>query len=118
VMDEKARSPHEAYYFYWGQQLQAIRSGQWKLHFPHDYRTLKGKKGGMGGKPAPYANAHIELSLFDLSSDLGEKTNVAGKHPDVVKRLQALADLARKDLGDKATEQTGSGVRQPGRLDE
>lgn len=36
---EGAKSPHEAYYYYWGRELQAVRSGQWKLHFPHKYRT-------------------------------------------------------------------------------
>jgi arylsulfatase len=40
---------------------------------------------------------------------------VAAQHPDVVKRLEALAEEARKDLGDSATEQKGTGVREPGR---
>jgi arylsulfatase A len=48
------KSPHEALYFYWGQELQAVRSGRWKLHFPHEYRSLDGKPGGSGGKPGPY----------------------------------------------------------------
>ncbi|MBT4666110.1 MAG: sulfatase, partial [Opitutae bacterium] len=30
----KAKSPHEAYYFFYGNQLQAVRAGKWKLHFP------------------------------------------------------------------------------------
>ncbi len=38
--------------------------------------------------------------LFDLQSDLGETTNVAGAHPDVVRRLLALAEKAREDVGD------------------
>ncbi|HEX6984247.1 MAG TPA: sulfatase, partial [Planctomycetaceae bacterium] len=36
--DEGARSPHEAFFYYWGDALHAVRSGDWKLHFPHDYR--------------------------------------------------------------------------------
>ncbi len=43
-----AKSPHEAFYFYWGPELQAVRSGRWKLHFPHAYRSLAGP-GGHGG---------------------------------------------------------------------
>ena len=39
-------SPHEAYYFYYGKHLQAIRMGKWKLHFPHGYRTMAGNPGG------------------------------------------------------------------------
>ena len=40
------KSPREAYYFYYGNQLQAVRQGKWKLHFPHGYRTMAGKPGG------------------------------------------------------------------------
>ncbi len=47
-----ARSPHEALYFYWGRDLQAVRSGRWKLHLPHKYRSLKDRPGS-GGKPGP-----------------------------------------------------------------
>ena len=112
-----AKSPHEALYFYWGRHLQAVRSGQWKLHFPHDYRTLAGRPGGKGGKPASYSQDKTELALYDLKADIGEKTNVAAQHPDVVARLTALADKARADLGDSATKQRGSGLREPGRVE-
>jgi arylsulfatase A len=111
-----ATSPHEAYYFYWGHELQAVRAGKWKLHFPHNYRTLGGHKGGTGGLPAPYQQAHIGLSLFDLETDIGEQHNVADQHPDVVARLEKLADAMREDLGDSATKQKGKGVREPGHI--
>jgi arylsulfatase A len=109
-----AKNPHEAYYFYWDRGLQAVRSGRWKLHFPHDYRTLAGKPGGSGGQPVAYSQAKIGLVLYDLDNDLGETTNVADQHPEVVERLKALADKAREDLGDSATKQQGRGVRPPG----
>ena len=38
--------------------------------------------------------------LIDLEEDLGETRNVAGDHPEVVKRLLALAEAMRTDLGD------------------
>src|SRR4051812_4782499 len=41
-----AKSPQEAYYFYWGEHLQAVRSGNWKLYFPRSYISLSGKEGG------------------------------------------------------------------------
>jgi arylsulfatase A len=104
-----AESPQEAYFFYWGQELQAVRMGQWKLHFPHEYRTLK--EAGKDGKPGPYATARTELALFDLSADIGESKDVSGEHPDVVGRIRELADRARADLGDTATKQQGKGVR-------
>lgn len=109
-----AKSPQEAYFIYWGRDLQAVRSDQWKLHFPHTYRSLAGKPGGMDGKPGPYVEEKTPLALYDLEADIGEKTNVADKHPDVVKRLQALADKMREDLGDGVTKQVGKGVRPAG----
>lgn len=108
-----SRSPHEALYFYWDRHLQAVRSGRWKLHFPHTYRTLAGKPGGRDGKPAAYGEAKIGLALYDLEADPGETSDVAEKNPTVVERLQKLADLARAELGDTATKQQGRGVRAP-----
>ncbi len=112
-----AKSPHQAYFFYWGKQLQAVRMGKWKLHFPHAYRTLAGRPGGTGGMPVPYQQAKIGLSLFDLDHDIGETTDVAGEHPEVVEKMKKLADAMRAELGDSSTKQKGSGVRQPGRLE-
>jgi arylsulfatase A-like enzyme len=107
-----AVSPHEAYYFYWQEALEAVRSGRWKLHFAHAYRTLDGPP-GHGGKPSEYKDAFTDVALFDLQEDPGETTDVAAKHPDVVRRLQALAEKARAELGDSAADQEGSGVRPP-----
>jgi arylsulfatase A-like enzyme len=110
-----AKCPHEALYFYWQHHLQAIRSGRWKLHFPHKYDTLAGKPGGKDGKPAEYTEQKTPLALYDLESDVGETKNVADQHPDVVRRLEALAEQAREELGDSATDRKGKGVRPPGR---
>jgi len=108
--------PHDAFYFYWGRHLQAVRMGKWKLHFPHAYRTLGGRKGGTGGKPVKYETAKTGLALYDLRADIGETTNVADKHPDVVKRIEALADAARKNLGDSAKKMKGAGLRPAGHV--
>jgi arylsulfatase A-like enzyme len=112
-----ARNPHDAYYFYWGRALQAVRSGRWKLHFPHSYPTLNGRPGGTGGKPVPYEQGETPLALFDLDSDPGEAKNVVEQHPDVVERLKVLADRAREDLGDSVTKQAGKGARPPGKVE-
>jgi hypothetical protein len=60
--------------------------------------------------------AKAELELYDLQADVGETTNVAAEHPDIVERLTALAEQARDDLGDTLTERKGKHVREPGRL--
>ena len=113
-----AKSPHEAYYFYYGRELQAIRMGKWKLHFPHEYRTLAGRPGGTGGTPVPYEQARIGLSLFDLENDIAEATDVSAEHPEVVAKLKMLGDQMRAELGDSATGQEGSGVRPAGQLED
>ncbi len=112
--EDDAKSPHEAYYFYYGKQLQAIRSGRWKMHFPHSYRTMAGKPGGTDGNPTAYSQRKIGLELFDLDADIGETTNVADQHPEVVKRLNRLADAMRRELGDNNVK--GAGIRPAGTL--
>ena len=83
-------SPQKAYYLYYGNQLQAIRQGKWKLHFPHGYRTMNGRPGGKDGIPTNYSQAKIGLSLFDLSEDIGESKDLKDKHPKIVKMLSQL----------------------------
>ena len=110
----QAVSPHEALYFYWGHDLHAVRSGRWKLHFPHNYRHVVADGGG--GQPGTQEYPTIEKSLFDLQSDIGETTDVKEEHPEVVERLQSLADGIREQLGDRRLKIEGSGVRPVGRV--
>ncbi len=107
---EGAESPHVALYFYYGRELQGVRGGKWKLHLPHSYRSLKGEPGS-GGLPGPYEQKKISLALFDLDADPGETTDVAEAYPGVVEKLKALAEVARHDLGDSASNQPGENVR-------
>ncbi|MDE0820287.1 MAG: sulfatase [Opitutales bacterium] len=106
--NDSAKSPHEAYYFYYGNQLQAVRSGKWKLHFPHNYRTMAGRPGGKGGIPTKYSQDKIGLSLFNLRADIGETTDVKDQNGTVTDRLVRLGMAFDADL--KASR------RQPGRL--
>jgi arylsulfatase A len=117
-----AKNPHDAYYFYgvpfgqWtGAQLEAVRSGRWKLILPHTYRTRADGPAGQDGIPAKYQPRTIaEPELYDLGEDIREANNVAAQHPDIVKRLLELSQYCRADLGDTLTNQPGNGVRQPG----
>ena len=84
-----AKSPHDVFYFYQGNELQGVRSGKWKMYFPHTYQTPvvignDGQQGKMGTKEMP-------LSLFDLDKDIGETTNLASQHPDIIARLSNIA---------------------------
>ena len=115
-MQPGAKTPHEAYFYYWGQHLQAVRSGPWKLHFPHSY--TKPDPAGGSAKPGKYATKEIGLELFNLEKDIGETTNVAADHLEVVKRLQAVAEAAREDLGDSGEKREGRNVRPVGKVTE
>ena len=110
-----ATTPHEAYFYYWGKHLQAVRSGKWKLHLAHDYDHPNPP--GHDGKPGKYAKREISLALFNLETDIGETINLADQLPEVVTRLQALAEKCREDLGDSATGHQGKGVRAPGKME-
>ncbi|MCK5173804.1 MAG: sulfatase-like hydrolase/transferase, partial [Planctomycetes bacterium] len=88
-----AKSPHEAFYLYFTSQLQAVRSGKWKLHLPTEEvkvgtRTVKKRV----------------AKLYDLSADIGETNDLSKKEPKVVKRLMRLANKARADIGDTGME--------------
>jgi arylsulfatase A-like enzyme len=130
-----AKSPHKAFFYYADRELHAVRRGRWKLHLPHAYLEVDGLP-GTAGKPANFANMKPEalqlsglkgvasrhgyrieplpLSLFDLDSDPGETTNVAGRYPDLVGQLAELAAQARGPLGDSLVNLPGAAVRPRG----
>lgn len=110
-----AKSPHEYYAMYYGRELQAVRSGKWKLHFPHGYRTLKGEPGN-DGLPGPYAQKRAGLELYDLENDIGESKDLASKFPEVTARLQKYGDRIRAELGDSRLKVQGAGARAVGKL--
>ena len=101
-----ASSPHEVFYYYQMNQLQAVRSGRWKLHLPlADKRRNWGKSEG-----------EVPLQLFDLVAEISEKTDVSSEHPEVVARLTVLAEEAREALGDVG--RVGSEQREAGWVDD
>jgi len=112
-----AKSPQEAYFFYYGgNELQALTSGKWKVQFPHGYRTLGDQPKATGGIPVKYRPGKIEQTeLYDLEADIGEKNNVAARHPAELSRLLALADTMRGELGDSLTKTKPTAAREPGK---
>ncbi len=79
----------DAFFYYSGFNLQAVRSGPWKLHL------------GKG-------------DLYNLDSDMGEASNLAGQQPGQVAKLRALAETMKADLGDLTKD--APGVRPLGRV--
>jgi len=84
------------------EQLQAVRSGRWKLHLP-----LEAKRTSFQGDTTA-----SQTELYDLKTDAGEAKNLAAEHPEIVESLLALAEKAREDLGDIG--RPGKGQRPAG----
>jgi len=80
--------PRDSFLYHRGLLLEAVRSGPWKLHL-------------------------AKKELYHLAADIGEATDVAAQHPDVVQRLLALAEASKNDLG---LDGVGPGCRPLGRV--
>lgn len=113
---ETDAEPRKVFYYYYGvNQLEGIRKGQWKLVLPHKGRSYEGFAPGKDGFPGKTnENNSVELALFDLRRDPGERYDVKDAYPDIVNELQQLAEQAREDLGDAITNRTGKNVRKAG----
>ncbi|MGH7943884.1 MAG: sulfatase family protein [Opitutaceae bacterium] len=96
-----ATPPRTEFFYFRGFTLDAVRSGPWKLHLALA-DALPGKKKGPS-----------QPQLFNLADDIGETKNVAAANPEVVRRLQALAETMRGDLG---VDGAGPGCRPIGRV--
>ena len=115
LQGDREANPRDHFYFYYGRELIAVRQGDWKLAFPHAYRSYQGVEPGKDGHPGPTRQETTALALYNLADDPEEQRNVAEQHPDVVTRLQALGEKARVDLGDR--DRTGAGVRPVGKVE-
>lgn len=100
-----ARSPYDAFFYYYINQLQAVRSGPWKLYLPHEKNLTQ-----LGAK-----TVDVTGHLYHLTDDPEEQNDQFARHPDIVKRLLAHAEAARADLGEGNI--SGKGVRPVGKME-
>ena len=98
LLDRSAKSPHEAFFYYHMNDLEAVRAGRWKLHFSKHRSPTD--------------------ELYDLDADIGETVDVYREQADVVAALEAHAEWARSSLGDARTGRQGTDVRPVGRVDQ
>jgi len=94
-----AKTPYKELFYYFEGQLGAVRAGDWKL-------VLARKRG----------KEQISPGLYNLARDIGEQNDLSQQHPEIVRRLAALAEKCRQDIGDSVTRVTGKNVRPPGRV--
>mgnify|MGYP003965007009 CR=1 FL=1 len=107
----------DEFWCYYGGGLRAIRKGDWKLYFPHSYRSYLLNEPGMDGFPGPTTQVKLEkISLYNLKNDISETTDVSAENPEIVEQLSKIAEQARKELGDNLTKVKGEEVREPGRI--
>jgi len=115
--DDSVTPRDHFYYYYRKNSLEAVREGDWKLVFAHPGRTYEGFLPGQNGKPGPLTETHeFPVALYDLRRDPGERYDVREQQPEVVARLEKLAEKARADLGDDIRKRTGANMREPGRI--
>ena len=128
--EEGAKSPHDVLYFYYRKNdLEALRSGRWKLVFPHKVRTKREpqpemhtyrngetKVPGVEGYPFQEDYPMCDLELYDLETDISEQKNLAEERPEIVEKLIKYAEAAYEDLGDDLTGHEGSNRRRAGEL--
>jgi arylsulfatase A len=115
LTDDNARSPWKSLYYYFGNELHAVRSGPWKLRAEnhllneniYHFRRVPGS-----------AEVAIPAALYNLHRDLGEQKSVLNDHPKIAKRLQGYLDKARADLGDALTAVDPTNARPTGRIEE
>jgi arylsulfatase A-like enzyme len=81
--DDGAR---DGFLYYESGELQAVRKGNWKLRLPGLKKVRNWSEMDRGSQ---------ETELYNLDRDLGERKNVAPDHPDIVKRLTAIAQKAK-----------------------
>jgi arylsulfatase A-like enzyme len=118
IYDVHADPPRKNFWYYYRQNnLEAVQDGQWKLIFPHPGRTYGGFEPGNDGQPGKVDENHLfEAALYDLRRDPGEQYNMLEYYPEIVERLEKIAEEAREELGDNLTGIQGKNRRAPGRV--
>lgn len=117
LKNEKDARPRESFcYYYRINSLEAVTDGNFKLIFPHPHRTYEGFLPGSDGIPGKVDESHMlkETLLIDLRRDPGERYNIIGMYPDIVTKLEKIADKIRDDLGDDLKGIKGKNVRPSG----
>jgi len=115
---ESQESAQEAYFFYYHiNELMGVRYKNWKMYFPHRYRSLNGRPGGKNGFPADYEYLTFDkITLYDLSKDISETTDVTDENPEVVEKIKSIASQMRERLGDNLYHIQGSENRVVGKI--
>jgi len=92
MLGHSAHIPDRPFFYYWMNELQAVRYGEYK------YSCTRG-------------------TLYNLREDVGEARDIAEAHPDIVMQMKEMLAACREDMGDSLTGTEGANVRPIGRVD-
>jgi len=101
-------NPRDELYYYYGENLIAVRKKNYKLVFPHVYRSYENVEPGENLHPGAYSQGKSGLELYDLDTDIEERRDISKQFPAIVNELQELGEKARLILGDKLTGKIGA----------
>lgn len=91
LFGQTKESQREAHYYFGSYNLQAVRQGPWKLALvPQSDPQTKG---------VIAEDSKVNPRLYNLDDEIGERTNLAEKHPEIVRKLQALAAKMSEEIG-------------------
>jgi hypothetical protein len=110
LTDDEAKSPWEALFFYFGNELHGVRSGPWK--FRPQNNLLNENIYNRGAS----TSVKVPPALYNLDRDPGEQKSVMQQHPEVVKRMRDYLQHARGDLGDSLRGIEPTNARPIGRV--
>ncbi|MEI6891831.1 MAG: sulfatase [Pontiella sp.] len=92
----------EVFAYYKDANLEAVRKGDWKLHFCKTGWNPDGSEG------------QVATELYNLREDVGETTDIADQHPEIVAGIEVVAEEFRQALGDRRLGREGTEVREVG----
>ncbi len=99
---ERDEAPHERLFWRAGPTL-AVREGRWKwirlARSDRDLSEIDNPGHTLSLQDWSDPGLGSLTLLYDLEADPGEQENLAGEHPDIVKRLEAAAGEWGKGLG-------------------
>ncbi len=93
--------PEEPFFYYFGMQLQAIRLGQWKLFIRRAEPPEQSASLWYLQNPELFERHHRvrdEPELYDLDADRAETRNLASERPEIVERLDGIAQRFDEEM--------------------
>jgi arylsulfatase A-like enzyme len=94
LTEESSDEVRDAYFFYRGTKLYAVRMGSWKAHFITQWAY----------EPDDEYTEHDPPLLFDLDHDPSEQFNLAEENPEVIARIREAVEVHQAEMVARPTQ--------------